>query len=98
MPLHRLKPGRSAQVVELRSSDAARLDRLSAYGLVPGSIVYMQQLRPALILRIGETEISLDQDVARDILIDSGDPGETVSKTPVQAVVARSMPVRPDSD
>jgi len=69
MPLHHLKPGQSAQIVELRSSDPARLDRLSAFGLAPGSWVQMEQRRPALIFRVGETEISVDQDVASEIIV-----------------------------
>ena len=69
MPLHHLKPGQSAQIVELRSSDPARLDRLSAFGLAPGSWVQMKQKRPALIFRVGETEISMDRDVACEIVV-----------------------------
>ncbi|MBI5053948.1 MAG: ferrous iron transport protein A [Chloroflexi bacterium] len=67
--LNHLKAGQSAEVIELRSSDPARLDRLSVYGLVPGSIVRVLQLQPALIFRIGETEISIDHDVAREIVV-----------------------------
>jgi len=69
VPLHHLKPGQSAQIVELRSSDPARLDRLSAFGLAPGSWVQMKQKRPALIFCVGETEISVDQDVASEIIV-----------------------------
>jgi len=69
VPLHHLKPGQSARVVELRSSDPARLDRLSAFGLAPGSWVQMEQKRPALIFRVGETEISVDQEVASEIIV-----------------------------
>ncbi len=69
VPLSLLKPGQSAEVVELKSHDPARLDRLSAFGLAPGSLVQMEQVRPALIFRVGETEISVDQDVASEILV-----------------------------
>ena len=69
VPLSLLKPGQSAEVVELKSRDPARLDRLSAFGLSPGSMVQMEQVLPALIFRVGETEISVDQDVASEILV-----------------------------
>ena len=72
VPLHRLKPGQVAQVVELRSADPARLDRLGAFGLAPGSRVCMEQVRPALIFRIDETEISVDRDVASEIMVETG--------------------------
>lgn len=74
VPIHRVKPGQTAQVVELKSGDAGRLDRLGAFGLVPGSWVVVQQIQPALILRVGETEISIDENVAREILVRVGKP------------------------
>jgi Fe2+ transport system protein FeoA len=68
VPLSLLKPGQSARVVELRSSDPVRLDRLGAYGLVPGSELRLEQCRPTLIFSVGETEIAIDNDVAGEIL------------------------------
>ncbi|HLF02123.1 MAG TPA: FeoA family protein [Anaerolineales bacterium] len=67
--LDRLRAGQWAEVVELRSTDPARLDRLGAYGLVPGSNVRVEQLHPAIIFRVGETEISVDRAVAREIVV-----------------------------
>ena len=67
--LDRLERGREAAVVDVRSTDPARLDRLACYGLVPGSMVRLEQKRPALVVRIGETEISVDTDVARQIVV-----------------------------
>ncbi len=69
VPVSQLRPGESARVVELRSGDPARLDRLGAYGLVPGSRVLMAQVQPAFILRIGETEIAVDLEVAGEIIV-----------------------------
>jgi hypothetical protein len=56
-------------VLELCSRDPARLDRLAAYGLAPGRLVEMPQTRPALIARVGETEIAVDSETAREILV-----------------------------
>jgi DtxR family Mn-dependent transcriptional regulator len=69
VPLHRLKPGQLAQVVELKSDSHARLARLGALGLMPGSWLVLLQCRPAVVLRVGETEISLDEAVAGEILV-----------------------------
>jgi Fe2+ transport system protein FeoA len=69
VPLHRLRPGQSARVVELKSTDPARLERLGAFGLAPGSWVRVEQVRPALILRVDGTEISVDEAVAGEILV-----------------------------
>jgi Fe2+ transport system protein FeoA len=69
VPLHELKPGQLARVMELRSNDPARLDRLSAFGLAPGSWVRMGQVTPALIFHVGETEITVDHAVASEIIV-----------------------------
>ena len=67
--LDQLQPGQTAQVVELRSTDPARLDRLGGYGLAPGSWVRVEQRYPALIFRVGGTELSVDWEVARQIIV-----------------------------
>ncbi len=71
LAINNLKPGQTALVVELLSADPARLDRLCSYGMAPGSLVRVEQLQPALILRIGETEISIDEAVAREIIVEA---------------------------
>ena len=70
MPLYDLVPGQWAHITELRCADLGRLDRLGAYGLVPGSLIQLKPSRPALILEIGETVLSLDRAVAHDILVE----------------------------
>lgn len=69
IPLHELKPGQRAQVVELNSLDVGRLERLSAYGLGPGSWVQLRQTQPVLIFKVDQTEIGLDFEVAAEILV-----------------------------
>lgn len=69
VPLHQLRPGQSARVVELTSTDPARLERLGAFGLVPGSWVRVEQVRPALVFRVDGTELSIDEAVAREIMV-----------------------------
>jgi Fe2+ transport system protein FeoA len=69
IPLHRLPKGKRAQVIELKSRSASRLDRLGSLGLMPGSWVTVLQHRPALVVRVGEAEISFDHEVAAEILV-----------------------------
>jgi Fe2+ transport system protein FeoA len=68
-----LQPGESATVARLGSKDPARLWKLSSFGLVPGSQIRLQQSSPAYVVWVGETQISLDEDVAGEILL-SRDP------------------------
>jgi DtxR family Mn-dependent transcriptional regulator len=58
-----------AEVTEIASEDSSRLLRLSALGLVPGSQIRLQQRSPAYIVWVGETQLSLDRDVAREIIL-----------------------------
>ncbi len=63
-----LKPGQSGEVVAIETRQASRLDRLSALGVVPGSAVVLLQRAPAYILRVGETELTVDEQIAQEIL------------------------------
>ncbi len=63
-----LDPGQSGEVVAIETRQATRLDRLSALGVVPGSLITLLQRAPAFILRVGETELTVDENIAREIL------------------------------
>jgi ferrous iron transport protein A len=69
MPLHALKPGQVGKVVQLRSTDTARLHKLSLFGVVPGSQVRLAQTQPVVIFSVDETEISIDLEVAAEIIV-----------------------------
>ncbi len=68
-PLTNLPPGQEAKVTQITSQDAGRLARLSAFGLVPGSRITLQQCNPAYVVRVGETEVALDRDVVSEIIV-----------------------------
>lgn len=67
--LQSLNPGDIAQVTAIDTQNVARLHKLSALGLVPGSLIKLQQRQPAYVVRVGETQFSLDDDVAREIIV-----------------------------
>ena len=73
-PCHRFQPvsdlesGQSAIVVSLVGA-ASRRNALAVFGLVPESEITLVQSRPACVVRVGETELALDPEVARDILV-----------------------------
>lgn len=67
--LAELRPHSSAEVVGIASADDARLMKLAALGIVPGSTIHLQQRRPAYVVRVGETLLSLSKEVATDIHI-----------------------------
>ncbi len=51
-------------------SDPQRLVRLSALGIVPGAVLTLLQRRPATIVKVAQTTIALDPDVALEIWVE----------------------------
>lgn len=67
MTLVDLQPGQTAQVMEIATADSGRLLKLAALGVVPGCAIRVQQRRPAYVIWVGETLLSLAPEVAADI-------------------------------
>lgn len=68
-PLTELAVGRPAVVTDIVSTQEDRLAHLSAYGLVPGSLVTLRQRDLAYVVMVDETEVALDSDVACEIMV-----------------------------
>ena len=67
--LTELNPGEAGEVVEVSAEKASRRNTLAVYGLIPGSQFSLLQKQPTYVLRIGETELALEVDIAHDILV-----------------------------
>lgn len=68
-PLDQLPVGEEARVVYIAPREPARLIRLSNLGVVPGATVRLQQRSPAAVLRVGETTLAVEADVAGEIYV-----------------------------
>jgi DtxR family Mn-dependent transcriptional regulator len=68
-PLADLMPGEQAKIVFITPGSHSRLDRLSAMGVVPGSIVKLHQKRPSYVIQLGETMVAVDKDITREIFV-----------------------------
>jgi DtxR family transcriptional regulator, Mn-dependent transcriptional regulator len=68
-PLADLAPGESAKIVFITPESHFRLDRLSAMGVVPGSIVKLHQKRPSYVIQLGETMIAVDKSITKEIFV-----------------------------
>ena len=64
-----LRPGQKAKVLCLGSTVTDRHRTLTVYGLGSGAEITLVQQQPACVIQIGETELALDLDIARDILV-----------------------------
>jgi len=69
MPLDEALEGASYELVSLNGSHASRKSALAVYGLVPGCRLSLTQKRPSFIVRVGETELAFEGNVARDIYV-----------------------------
>lgn len=67
--LARLEVGKSARVAFLTPSFHKRFDRLAAFGINPGAVLNLHQRRPAFVVRVGETELALDPEIANEIYV-----------------------------
>ena len=67
--LGELARGETARVVCVGIEGADRPNALAAFGLVPGAEIQLVQRRPTCVLRVGETELALDGEVADEILV-----------------------------
>jgi len=78
-PLTDLRPGQFGKVVYIETQEHQRLDRLMAFGLLPGREVRVHQIRPTLVLFIGETQLALDVDIAECVHVRRGQAAVTSS-------------------
>jgi DtxR family Mn-dependent transcriptional regulator len=68
-PLSDLKLGERGRIVFITPRSRTLLERLSCFGLIPGSGVRLAQKRPSYVLEIGETTLALDEDIAREVYV-----------------------------
>lgn len=63
MPLSQAKKGREYQIVSMTS------ERLSVFGMAPGTKFRLSQTRPSFVIRAGETELAFDLKTAEGIRV-----------------------------
>jgi DtxR family Mn-dependent transcriptional regulator len=68
-PLSDSAIGTDYRIVFIASHSHRRLDRLCALGVVPGASLRLHQRAPAFIIKVAETDIALEPEVAADIFV-----------------------------
>lgn len=68
-PLSDLKIGDNAKVVFMSPRTHTRLDKLITFGLTPGSTIKLHQKQPSFVIQIGETDLALDNEIAKNIYV-----------------------------
>lgn len=69
IPLSDLEAGKEGRIVFISSHFPVRLDKLSALGIVPGSIIKLRQKKPSPIIQVGETTVALDPEIIHDVYV-----------------------------
>lgn len=69
LALDELEEGEESELVCLNCEHAHRRNALAVYGLVPGTRILLQQKRPSFVVRVGETELALEAEIAREIFV-----------------------------
>jgi DtxR family Mn-dependent transcriptional regulator len=70
--LDQMAPGDAGHVAYLRLQEHPELHKLLALGVVPGTPVRLHQTYPAYVVDLGETQLALEAEVARYILVRRG--------------------------
>ncbi|MBT3878704.1 MAG: metal-dependent transcriptional regulator [Candidatus Scalindua sp.] len=68
-PLSLIKAGKKVKVVYISTKSHTSLDRLTGIGVIPGLELTIHQKFPSMILEYGETQLALDNDIAKNIFV-----------------------------
>lgn len=67
MTLDLLRSGESGKILYVETTDHARLDKLTTFGMLPGTVVRVHQRQPSLVVIMGETQLAIDREIAQHI-------------------------------
>jgi DtxR family Mn-dependent transcriptional regulator len=69
MPLIRKQPGYRGKVAYILTHNHPHLKKLMSLGLLPGSEIKLIQKFPSFVVNVGETQIALETDIAKEIYV-----------------------------
>lgn len=67
--LAELKPGEQGKITFIKPINHANFHQLISFGLHPGVLVTVHRRTPAFCIKFGNTELALDQEIARNIFV-----------------------------
>jgi len=67
--LDSLSAGEKAELLELSCMSGSRRNTLTVFGLTPGTVITLLQRSPSFVIRVGETELGLDREIAEGIYV-----------------------------
>ena len=64
-----LRKGAKGKIAYLQTKDNRKLQKLMALGLLPGVSIEMRQKFPSYVLKVGHSQIAMDEEMARDVYV-----------------------------
>ena len=71
-PLSELAEGQGGEVAYIQMSNAGRLQKLIAMGVLPGGKINLQRRSPSFVFEYGYTQYAVDEDIAADVYVRLG--------------------------
>lgn len=68
-PLTQFPVGQSGKVAYIVTTNHPYLHKVLAMGVVPGAAIHLHQKVPSFVIRVGETQIAMDAEVAAQIYV-----------------------------
>ncbi|MFA4842832.1 MAG: metal-dependent transcriptional regulator [Candidatus Omnitrophota bacterium] len=69
MPLSKLSSGDIGKVVYVLTHQHPQLHKLMSFGIVPGVTISVHQTFPSFVIKVEETQLALEKDVAKEIFV-----------------------------
>ncbi len=69
IPLTKLSPGQAGKVVYVLTRKHPQLHKLMSLGIVPGVRVITHQVFPSFVIKVDETLLALEKDIAKEIYV-----------------------------
>ena len=69
VPLDRIKVGSTSKIIFTTPAYHERYERLTLLGVEPGASITLYKKIPSFVIKVDETEVALDQEVAREIFV-----------------------------
>ena len=77
VPLDRVRVGERVKISYINTPSNSRMHKLAHFGIIPGAAVTVHQRYPSFVIACGNTQLAMEEDVAREIFVlypDAGPP------------------------
>jgi ferrous iron transport protein A len=68
-PLNFLEARTEGKITAIRNQDEEMIKKLLAMGLYKGSYITLEQTFPAFVIKVGQTRLAIDEEVAQSIKV-----------------------------